>query len=70
MMSPYDRPENALAANPLLMMWSMPWLIAHSWMAAWISAGTRKDAVERNSDPGQIPVPPVHQDSHDKEIFA
>jgi hypothetical protein len=52
------------------MMWAMPWLIAQSWMTAWLSAGARKDAVARNSDPGQIPVPPVHQDSHDREIFA
>lgn len=58
------------AANPFLVFWSLPYVMGQAWMAAWLSAGVRKDAVERNQDPGQIPIPPELQDSQDKELFA
>ena len=71
MNEPTPDPFQALiAANPFLALWSLPCMIAGVWMTSCISATARTDARRRNRDPGQIPVPPVLQDSKDKDLFA
>ena len=62
--------QNMWAANPLIAFWSIPYVMAHTWMKLCLGMGARPDAVERNSDHGQIPVPPNLQDSKDKDLFA
>ena len=66
----YDPVPPILAFNPFLVMWTIPFMIGHAFMTSWISASARRDAKSRNTDAGQIPVPPNLQDSSDKELFA
>lgn len=62
--------QAVMAANPFLAFWSLPYVIGCAWMASCLSATARTDARRRNRDAGQIPVPPVLQDSKDRELFA
>lgn len=59
-----------MAVNPFFVFWSIPWLIMEASMQSCLTATVRPDARRRNREPGQIPVPPVLQDSKDKDLFA
>ena len=62
--------DTMMAINPLIAFWSMPYLMTCEMMTAWLRTTSRGDTHQRNPDKGQIPVPPVLQDSKDKELFA
>ena len=56
--------------NPFFAFWLVPAMITQAIMIAAFTRTARRDAVERNPDPGQIPIPPNLQDSKDSELFA
>jgi|GEM_PF-2747350 len=62
--------QPSLPLNPFLVIWSMPFIMTQAWVAACLCTTSRKDVLERNTDKGQIPVPPILQDSNDHELFA
>ncbi len=71
MMKAAENPISSLMEiNPVMAFWSLPYIWAYTAMTSWLGAAARTDAVERNQDEGQIPVPPSHQDDFDKELFA
>lgn len=61
---------SAVAPNPFLTLWAMPLMMTHAWMSMMLCMTKRHDAVSRNGEKGQIPVPPNLQDSKDRELFA
>jgi hypothetical protein len=59
------------AINPVLAFWTLPLVMAQGWWSMVLGLSARTDQKDRTpKGTKQLPVPVVHQDDKDRELFA
>lgn len=68
---PGQQTSDLAGINPFLAFWTLPFTLAQSWWEVTLSLSARTDAKDRNpKGTKQLPVPVIHQDDKDRELFA